>query len=210
MIRAVTPSYQRRPSELTRHTLRSVRWASLGAGWAIAIAVAAVAHIDSEVELMLVTLASTIGLGSATADPVAMFTDSTPERRRRRRVRALAPGLLGSFAVWLAVVGVTAAVAEATPAPGRWAIGAWFAVSASQVAVGGVLSARDGGDPGFTASALVALAWLSPFFVPHMHQWIYPVGAHGGRWLAVAAAAVALTTWSWRDPSARPRPRRLP
>lgn len=185
--------------ELACFTLRTLPWPLLVAGWVLAASFAVLSRLDSEFEWMLVAGASSIGVGSAMADRVAAFTDATAERRRRRRWRAVVPAVSASFVAWLVAVGVTAAVFEAAPAPGRWAVVGWVAVALSQVAVGGVRAARSGGDPGIAASGFVAAAWVGPFFHPRLLGWLYPIDSHGTRWIAVIVATACVAVWSFRD-----------
>lgn len=189
-------------SDLARYTVRTQPWGLLTAGWAVAALIGVVAHVDSELELMSVTLAATIGVGSALPDPAGTFTETAPERRSSRRARSVAPAATGSLLVWLAVTAGTAAWFDSTPAPGSAAFVVWLTVTFAQVAVGSLLARRSDRDPGIGPAALVGAAFLTPFVVPGLHGWLNPVSEHGARWAGLILAAIATTAWAWRDPGA--------
>jgi hypothetical protein len=175
----------------------------------LAVAIAVVARLDSELEAAMVAAATTIGLGATLADPAASFTDTSPEPRPVRRARSLLPGLAASLGVWVGVTVGAAAAFDPTPAPGRWSTLVWVALAATQVAVGSLGARRSIHEPGLGPAAIVALGFFSPFFVPRLGEWLLPVPEHGDRWGLIAVGAVAVTMWAWRDPAVRSiRPRR--
>ncbi len=190
-------------TDLARFTVRAEPWGPLAVGWALAAVIATVAHLDSELELVMVTVAATIGVGSTLTDPAASFTDTTPERRWMRRARTLCPGLIGSFIVWLAVTTGAGMWFDATPTPGRWALLCWTTVVATQIAIASLATRRSRQEQGVGAAAVVASVFVAAFVVPRFHDWLYPVSHHGTMWAAITVSVMAATVWAWRDPATR-------
>ncbi|HKY14201.1 MAG TPA: hypothetical protein VJM33_04710 [Microthrixaceae bacterium] len=186
--------------ELARATLRAQPWGVIIAGWVLAVVLAFGFRLDNEAEVTLMALATSIGVGSAMFDPAAVFTDGMPERRRVRRARSLAPGLVASFMVWLLLSMTAAAVFDPTPAPDRWQLLVWVTITASQVAVGAVLAERSISDPGIGPAGLVAAAWTSLMLVPRFNSWLQPIDARAGWWAAILIVAILVTVSAWRDP----------
>lgn len=158
---------------------------------------------DLSGSLVAAAIIGAAAVAFAVEDPAGETLAASPTPLARRRALRLSAILLGLAITWSVLV---AAAAIRGPLTGQD-----LALRAAEAAaVAGLAAAAAGlahhsgvataGSVGAGAGALTALVITSLAYRVHQLPALM-TEAHHGRWWVVAAAAWAVTAWTWRDPA---------